>query len=106
MLLNSDAENKSNSADTRDFYSITKVDTHVHLTAAFAPKDLLSFIREKMLDTGKFSSEPVLHGLPLSHYCEKANLTAANVNIDSLTVQGDDTLFGKRLRHFVCVWLS
>ena len=102
MLLNSEAENKSNTVDTRDFYSITKVDTHVHLSAAFAPKDLLSFIREKILDTETFSSKsnPVLRNEPLSVYCAKANLTASNVNIDSLTFQGDVTLFGKNLHHY------
>ena len=96
ILLNSEAENESNRTDTRDFYSIAKVDNHVHLTAAVAPKDLLNFIRNKILDN---DSVPVLRGLPLSHYCAEAKLTADNVNIDRLTVQGDVTIFGKHFSY-------
>ena len=34
--------------DHSDFFSIAKVDTHIHLSAAFAPKDLLDYMRKVM----------------------------------------------------------
>jgi hypothetical protein len=48
MLLNDSREQRATHMDPRDFNTVIKVDTHVHLSAAMTSKHLLDFIKHKV----------------------------------------------------------
>ena len=92
LHLNANNENMAVRKDISDFYSIAKVDTHIHLSAAIASTDFAEFVKNKIKN---YSHEVVLRGKTLGEYVSIAGLTAETINSDSLNVQGDVTLFDR-----------
>jgi hypothetical protein len=78
--------------DQMDFNRLTKVDTHIHMTAAYSAADLCSYIKSKLL-TAK--DDVVLNGRTLGEVCAAAELTPSNITIDRLDVQGDVNIFDR-----------
>ncbi len=68
------------------------MDTHVHLAAASAPKDLLEYMRDQM--TNHFH-EVVYKGLTLGEVCANAGLTLENLSLDRINIQGDASVFDR-----------
>lgn len=79
------AEQKS--VQHRDFYNVRKVDNHVHLSSSMNQKHLLRFIKRKLRTCG---DEKVLkvngQELTLDEVFRSLNLTAYDLNVDSLEV--------------------
>lgn len=80
----------------RDFYNVRKVDNHVHLASSMNQKHLLKFIKRKLRDSG---DEKVLKVdnkiLTLDEVFQSLNLTAYDLNVDSLEVHAG----GKAVAH-------
>lgn len=85
-------ENQCELNDNVDLNRVTKVDTHIHATAAASADDLCLFIKTK-LET--YGDEIVLRGKPLRDICAAANMTPSNITIDRLDIQGDVNLFDR-----------
>ena len=91
--LNSGLEDKASElGDKADFYSIPKVDTHVHLAAAFSPQDFVEFIKRKVREN---SAEKVYKGKTIFEVMDDIGLTAENITLDVIDVQADNTLFDR-----------
>lgn len=76
-------EQKQNS--TRDFYRVTKVDTHVHHSACMNSKHLLKFIKQKLLycpDDVVYEKDGVEY--TLKQIFDKINISVLNLCIDTL----------------------
>eukprot|EP01127_Copromyxa_protea_P010894 TRINITY_DN2702_c0_g1_i1.p1 TRINITY_DN2702_c0_g1~~TRINITY_DN2702_c0_g1_i1.p1 ORF type:complete len:1285 (-),score=241.81 TRINITY_DN2702_c0_g1_i1:35-3889(-) len=89
--LNSRREQEATEDDPRDFHTIVKVDTHIHLAAAMTARHLLSFLQRK---AGVDKDRVVLierDGTPrtLSEIWRKNNLDPSTFTIDSLNVTAD-----------------
>ena len=91
--LNSVLEDKSSElGDTADFFSIGKVDTHIHLAAAFSPQDFVQYIKKKVTED---SPEPVFKGKSLGEVMKDIDLTVEQITLDVIDVQADHTLFNR-----------
>ena len=86
------SEETDNGIDNADFFSIAKVDTHIHLSAAFSPKDLLLYMQKAAREQ---PDEVVLKGKSLKELFEANGLTAETLSIDKLHVQGDADVFDR-----------
>lgn len=76
-------EQKMNSS--RDFYRVTKVDTHVHHSACMNSKHLLKFIKQKLLycpDDVVYEKDGVEY--TLKQVFDKINISVQNLCIDTL----------------------
>lgn len=94
-LLNQDEEVlKSKQIPHRDFYNVRKVDTHVHHSACMTQKHLLRFIKSKLK---KSPNELVIRRdgkeLTLEQVFESLNLTAYDLNIDTLDMHAHQEAF-------------
>jgi len=95
VMLNADREfQEQKSAPHRDFYNVRKVDTHVHHSACMNQKHLLRFIKNKLkrephelviYRDGKF--------LNLREVFESINMTAYELNVDTLDMHADKNTF-------------
>ncbi|XP_078592518.1 AMP deaminase 2-like isoform X14 [Branchiostoma floridae x Branchiostoma japonicum] len=78
----------------RDFYNIRKVDTHIHAASSMNQKHLLRFIKSKLR---KHADEVVIKNggkeQTLKEVFEDLNLTAYELNVDSLDVHADRNTF-------------
>ncbi|CAH1263081.1 AMPD2 [Branchiostoma lanceolatum] len=78
----------------RDFYNIRKVDTHIHAASSMNQKHLLRFIKSKLR---KHADEVVIKNggkeQTLKEVFENLNLTAYELNVDSLDVHADRNTF-------------
>jgi len=91
--LNAVLEDKSSElGDKADFFSIGKVDTHIHLAAAFSPQDFVQFMRQKVIEN---SPEPVFKGKSLGEVMRDIGLTVDQLTLDVVDVQADHTLFNR-----------
>ena len=93
VLLNSDRELEAQQAvPHRDFYNVRKVDTHVHHSACMTQKHLLRFIKHK-LKNNSHDTVCVRDGeeLTLRQVFESLNLTAYDLNIDTLDMHAHET---------------
>ena len=86
------AEESDNGIDNADFFSIAKVDTHIHLSAAFSPKDLLLYMQSAAKER---PDEIVLKGKSLKELLDANGLTADTLSIDKLHIQGDADVFDR-----------
>eukprot|EP00892_Ulva_mutabilis_P012568 jgi/Ulvmu1/9684/UM055_0022.1 len=95
VMLNAEKERLAQkTAPHRDLYNVRKVDTHVHHSACMHQKHLLRFIKSKLkkepdeiviFRDGKF--------LTLLEVFESLNLTAYDLNVDTLDMHADKTIF-------------
>lgn len=85
---------ESKSVPHRDFYNVRKVDTHVHHSASMNQKHLLRFIKYK-LKTSKDEKVIFRDGknLTLNEVFESLNLTAYDLNIDTLDMHAHKDSF-------------
>ncbi|XP_038062446.1 AMP deaminase 2-like isoform X2 [Patiria miniata] len=79
----------------RDFYNIRKVDTHIHCSSGMNQKHLLRFIKKKMKTE---VDRPVCKNkdgstLTLKQVFDSLNLTAYDINVDTLDVHADRNTF-------------
>ena len=86
------SEESDNGIDKADFFSIAKVDTHIHLSAAFSPKDLLSYMKKAAIEQ---PDEIVLKGKSLKQLFEASGLSPQSLSLDMLHVQGDADVFDR-----------
>ncbi|XP_022107456.1 AMP deaminase 2-like isoform X2 [Acanthaster planci] len=79
----------------RDFYNIRKVDTHVHASSGMNQKHLLRFIKKKMkTDTNKVVCKNRDGStMTLKQVFDSLNLTAYDINVDTLDVHADRNTF-------------
>eukprot|EP00940_MAST-03C_sp_MAST-3C-sp2_P000641 g641.t1 len=96
--MNGHIEEEYNKHNTIDFYGINKVDTHVHLAAAFSAKALTSFIRTKFLDHGSDVVDRET-GETLADMAKKIKFDARTLTVDTIDVQADASIFN-RFDHF------
>ncbi|KAL6754093.1 hypothetical protein V8C86DRAFT_382763 [Haematococcus lacustris] len=95
VMLNADKEFLSQkAAPHRDFYNVRKVDTHIHHSACMHQKHLLRFIKSKLR---KEPDEVVIFRdgkyLTLKEVFESLNLTGYDLNVDTLDMHADKSLF-------------
>ena len=96
--LNGSIEEEWNRTHKMDFYTVHKVDTHVHLAAAFSAKKFAEFIKDKFAN----HKEDVVDsstGQTLGQVAEKIGLNFSSVSVDSIDVQADESIF-QRFDHF------
>ena len=82
---------------TRDLYSIQKIDTHVHHSAAFSKKMLIEFMKEKI------TSEPDVvvmldsqnQPMTLAQVFEDLNITKDKISLNTLNVHADHLTFAR-----------
>uniref|UniRef100_A0A7S1T255 AMP deaminase n=1 Tax=Tetraselmis chuii TaxID=63592 RepID=A0A7S1T255_9CHLO len=94
-MLNADKEFLAQkAAPHRDFYNVRKVDTHIHHSACMHQKHLLRFIKSKLK---KEPDEVVIFRdgkyLTLKEVFESLNLTAYDLNVDTLDMHADKNIF-------------
>jgi len=94
-MLNADKEYLAQkTAPHRDFYNVRKVDTHIHHSACMHQKHLLRFIKSKLK---KEPDEVVIFRdgkyLTLREVFESLNLTAYDLNVDTLDMHADKNIF-------------
>ncbi|KAJ8035153.1 AMP deaminase 2 [Holothuria leucospilota] len=80
----------------RDFYNIRKVDTHVHAASCMNQKHLLRFIKKKLKndkDVQVYYDKAKKKVMTLSEVFESMNLTAYDMNVDTLDVHADRNTF-------------
>jgi AMP deaminase len=75
-----------------DFFNTTKVDTHVHLSAAFAPLDLLGYMRKQITE---HSDEIACKGRTLAEICEQVDLSAETLTLGKLGIQANEATFAR-----------
>jgi AMP deaminase len=87
-ILNTDDEALGIRESLRDFYSIYKVDNHIHMAAAFTAKHLLAFVKEKCLNHGDDVVEMVGdQPVTLSQVMKEVGVDSRAMTVDSLQVQ-------------------
>jgi len=94
--LNASAESNLETQTKCDFYRTRKVDTHVHLAAAVASQDVLSYIKNKVKTC---SDEVVLGGKTLGEVYASIGVPIEHLTVDTIDVEADHTLFD-RFDHF------
>ncbi|XP_071841600.1 AMP deaminase 2-like isoform X1 [Apostichopus japonicus] len=80
----------------RDFYNIRKVDTHVHAASCMNQKHLLRFIKKKMKNDKEvqaYYDKSKKKVMTLHEVFESMNLTAYDMNVDTLDVHADRNTF-------------
>ncbi|XP_071807049.1 AMP deaminase 2-like isoform X2 [Asterias amurensis] len=79
----------------RDFYNIRKVDTHVHASSGMNQKHLLRFIKKRMKTDADREVCKNRDGtrLTLKQVFDSLNLTAYDINVDTLDVHADRNTF-------------
>lgn len=75
-----------------DFFSITKVDTHVHLSAAFSPLDLLQYMKKQITH---YSDEIAYNGRTLTEICKQVDISAENLTLGKLGIQANEATFSR-----------
>eukprot|EP00026_Physarum_polycephalum_P000345 Phypoly_transcript_00345.p1 GENE.Phypoly_transcript_00345~~Phypoly_transcript_00345.p1 ORF type:complete len:1272 (-),score=156.56 Phypoly_transcript_00345:88-3903(-) len=89
--LNRNAEKEANKYDVKDWATVTKVDTHVHLAAAMTRKHLLSFISAK---AEHFGEEIVMQQATGKHETLADVLARLNLSKERLTIEALDVEAG------------
>jgi AMP deaminase len=87
MLINDLREQRATQFDPRDFYTIIKVDTHVHLSAAMTSKHLLDFIKHKVktcpnVRVSSITSLSLSLSLSLTHTHTHLSLYSKSIDIN------------------------
>jgi len=91
ILMNSDIEQDGLKHDPVDFFSITKIDNHIHAAAMMTAPQLLNFIKRQL--SGSESLE-ALNGKSVKEYIkEEVGIDEELLSVDSLDVQGDYSVF-------------
>eukprot|EP01125_Pyxidicula_operculata_P001830 TRINITY_DN1168_c0_g1_i2.p1 TRINITY_DN1168_c0_g1~~TRINITY_DN1168_c0_g1_i2.p1 ORF type:complete len:1179 (+),score=208.21 TRINITY_DN1168_c0_g1_i2:720-4256(+) len=95
VLLNASREVDATQDDPRDFSTVVKVDTHIHLAAAMTAKHLLDFIKHR-ISSEEDKKKPVFktkqgEWLTLQQLCDKIKLDTQSFTLESLDVHADTT---------------
>jgi len=97
VLMNSDLERENMKNGPVDFFRIHKVDNHIHAAAMMTGAHLLRFIRKKIDDESeiiKLSGRDGEHVVTVKQFVQdEVGLSGEFLNLDSLNVQGDETVF-------------
>jgi len=96
--LNGQIEEEWNKSNGLDFYTINKVDTHVHLAAAFSAKRFTEFVKDKFENWGSDIVDKSKN-ITLSDIAKEINFDPSRLNVDSIDVTADETIFN-RFDHF------
>jgi AMP deaminase len=92
-ILNRELEGEAVKGTPRDFYSVAKVDTHVHLAAAFSEKRFSDFIKEKCKEN---PDAEVMPGKTLMQQMAEIGVTdPEEITIDKLNMSAGDALFDR-----------
>jgi hypothetical protein len=75
----------------QDFYSVKKVDTHIHLAAAIDPVSITRFIRDKA--THHAHDVIAKDGRTLGQLLAAVNLRPEDINVERLNLHADESLF-------------
>mmetsp|Transcript_14246 Transcript_14246/g.36439 ORF Transcript_14246/g.36439 Transcript_14246/m.36439 type:complete len:1280 (+) Transcript_14246:43-3882(+) len=91
-LLNGGREERASLHDPKDFSSVMKVDTHIHLAAAMTGKHLLDYIRGKLASEPDRVVEKTKSGedITLRTLFEQNKIDMERFTVDALDVRGDD----------------
>jgi len=96
-LMNADIEREGLRNDPVDFFSIFKVDNHIHAAAMMTGPHLLRFIRKKVMDESETIKIPGRNGgqvVTVKQFVEEqVGIPEQFFTLDSLNVQGDETVF-------------
>ena len=99
VAMNHQAEDMEQEAGDVDFFTVPKVDNHVHLAAAFHAERFAKFIKQKAVDEGHVE---VVSGKTLSEVIEDAglmrgvsNVKDIKIPVDKLDVLADYTTFAR-----------
>ena len=92
--INGGFEEQYNKASGNDFYSLYKVDTHVHLAAAFSAKRFTEFIKMKFEHCGSDVVDNKT-GETLDDVAAKIGFDAKLINVDTIDVQADASIFNR-----------
>ena len=96
--MNGHLEEEWNKSNGLDFYRINKVDTHVHLAAAFSAKRFTEFIKNKFEHHGTDVVD-ASKNITLDDVAKEINFDPSRLNVDSIDVTADQTIFN-RFDHF------
>lgn len=93
ILMNDSFERMGTMSDPKDFSTVIKVDTHVHLAAGMTPLHLLEFIKNKAKTSPNEAIMTLKDGakLPLHALFEKYSLDPQNLTVTMLDVIADNT---------------
>eukprot|EP01122_Echinamoeba_exundans_P017861 TRINITY_DN980_c0_g1_i3.p1 TRINITY_DN980_c0_g1~~TRINITY_DN980_c0_g1_i3.p1 ORF type:complete len:1088 (+),score=165.49 TRINITY_DN980_c0_g1_i3:521-3784(+) len=91
--LNDPAEIEGTQDDPRDFSTVMKVDTHIHLSAAMTSKHLLEFIKDKAENHGEDVVALSKDGQPetLTKVFSKLGIDLVRFNLNVLDTRADNT---------------
>jgi len=96
-LMNADIEREGLKNDPKDFFNVYKADNHLHAAAMMTGPHLLQFIKRKLREEGDAEALPATDtqkSYTLRELItEQLGLDEDNLTIDSLAVQGDETVF-------------
>ncbi|CAG9328800.1 unnamed protein product [Blepharisma stoltei] len=95
MMCNANRENiHVTSRPSKDFYSITKVDNHVHLSAAMNQKHLLKFIKRKLkTEPDTIVTSENGNGLTLKQVFDSLGIRPESLTVDVLNCYADKNTF-------------
>ena len=79
---------------------LKKVDTHIHLSAAISPKDLLDYIKQELRNN---PDEIVLNGKSLVQICNEANVTLGIVYYHSVYIHITNPI--KKIFYFTITYI-
>ena len=99
VAMNHQVEDREQEASDADFFTVPKVDNHVHLAAAFHAERFAKFIKKKAVDEGHVEVVP---GKTLGEVIEDAgllkgvnNMADIKISVDKLDVLADYTTFAR-----------
>ena len=78
ISINSHEEHKELQQHHVDVYNIPKVDNHIHLAAAFPPKMIIEYFKEKLLTNG---NDEIADGIKLKDVMNSDNITSEKLGI-------------------------
>lgn len=104
VTLNQDIEETSEKDDSMDFYRVTKVDNHIHGGSTSTQKELLIFIKNKLVTEGdRVVNEK---GDTLAQCCARSGIRDPNnLHADRLGVDATSKMFHRYLTYVFFVFL-
>eukprot|EP01119_Soliformovum_irregulare_P025020 TRINITY_DN9131_c0_g1_i1.p1 TRINITY_DN9131_c0_g1~~TRINITY_DN9131_c0_g1_i1.p1 ORF type:complete len:1428 (-),score=462.09 TRINITY_DN9131_c0_g1_i1:547-4461(-) len=92
LILNDRREKRASKSDPKDFSTVVKVDTHVHLAAGMTAKHLLQFIQTKVRDhPDDIVAEANGKQQTLKELFDQVKLSPEHLTVNCLDVYADNT---------------
>ena len=96
LQLNKTREQEQTKGDRMDWSKVAKVDTHIHLAAAFTTAHLFRFIQQKLMHCpDDIVAQKEGKGLTLRSLFVACNIDPANLTMASLDTQADLSTFNR-----------